>query len=97
MFIAWPGVPILLLHPFRFVDPVSGRCVRARYVAERHELGQRYAQWEIIGPPEIRDADPDAAHFNPYASRAVRNVGATIAVAPAAGGERRRWVVGVAV
>ena len=38
MFIAWPGAPLLLLYPFRFVDPVTGRWVRARYKAERHEL-----------------------------------------------------------
>src|SRR5207344_2450781 len=44
----------LLLYPFRFVDPVTGRWVRARYKAERHELVQRYAQWEITGAPEIR-------------------------------------------
>jgi hypothetical protein len=34
-------------------DPVSGKWVRARYVAERHEIASRYAEWEITGPPEI--------------------------------------------
>lgn len=29
--------------------------VRARYVAELHEIRQRYAEWEIIGEPEVRD------------------------------------------
>jgi len=36
------------------------RRVRPRYVAERHEIATRYAEWEIIGPPEIRDVDPRA-------------------------------------
>src|SRR5438034_11274760 len=46
--------PPLLLYPFRFFDPVRRRSVRARYLAERHEIEVRYARWEIIGPPEIR-------------------------------------------
>ena len=67
MFIAWPGAPLLLLYPFRFVDPVTGRWVRARYKAERHELVQRYAQWEIIGAPEIRRVgDGTSDTFNPF-------------------------------
>jgi hypothetical protein len=35
--------PILALYQFRFRDPVSGKWVRARYVAERHEIAARYA------------------------------------------------------
>ena len=67
MFIAWPGAPLLLLYPFRFVDPLTGRWVRARYKAERHELVQRYAQWEIIGAPEIRRVGSDmSGTFNPF-------------------------------
>ena len=56
--------PPLLLYPFRFFDPVRGRWVRARYLAERHEIEVRYAQWEIIGPPEIRGGY--ATMFNPW-------------------------------
>ena len=41
MFIAWPGAPLLLQYPFRFVDPVTGRWVGARYKAERPEVGER--------------------------------------------------------
>ena len=41
------------LFPFRFRGPLSGKSIRARYLAERHELEQRYAEFEIIGPPEI--------------------------------------------
>ena len=37
--------PLLILFPFRFRDPVSGKWVRAQYVAERHELAARYAAW----------------------------------------------------
>jgi hypothetical protein len=35
--------PLLILFPFRFRDPVSGKWVCARYVAERHEIEARYA------------------------------------------------------
>ena len=42
------------LYPLWFRDPVSGKWVRARYVAERSVIAERYREWEIIGPPEIR-------------------------------------------
>jgi hypothetical protein len=35
--------PILVLFPFRFRDPLSGKWARARYVAEHHEIVARYA------------------------------------------------------
>ena len=47
-----PGV--LLLYPFRYVDPVTGKWRRARYVAELHEIAARHERWEIVGRPEIR-------------------------------------------
>jgi len=59
-------MPRLELFPFRYRDRVSGKWVRARYVAERHEIAACYAQWEIIGPPEIRDVDPHARYFMPW-------------------------------
>ena len=59
-------MPRLELFPFRFRDPVSRKWVRARYVAERHEIEARYAEWEITGPPEIRHVEPSAAYFNPW-------------------------------
>ena len=31
-----------------------------------HEIKARYAEWEIIGPPEIRDVDPSARYFSPH-------------------------------
>ena len=42
------------LFPFRFRDPLTGKWVRARYLAERKEIAARYAEWEITGAPEIR-------------------------------------------
>lgn len=54
-------MPRLELFPFRLRDPVSGRWVRARYVAERHEIEKRYAEWKIVGPAEIRNVEPSAA------------------------------------
>jgi len=61
-------MPRLTLYPFRYRNPVSGKWKRARYVAERHEIAARHApgEWEIIGPPEIRDVDAHAQHFHPY-------------------------------
>jgi len=57
----------LLLYPFRFFDPIRRRWIRARYLAERREIESRYAQWEIIGPPEIRmRGDPERDSFNPF-------------------------------
>jgi len=58
------------LYPFRFRDPVTGRWVRARYRAEREEIERRYAEHEIIGPPEVRDGDPDAPRFTPHGAGA---------------------------
>lgn len=45
---------ILKLYPFKFLDPVSKRWVKARYVAELHEIQARYEKWEITGEPELR-------------------------------------------
>jgi hypothetical protein len=39
----------LELFPFRFRDPLTGKWVRARYVAERHVIAERYAEYENIG------------------------------------------------
>jgi hypothetical protein len=56
--------PILVLFPFRFRDPVSGKWVRARYVAERNVIVERYCEWEITGPPELRRSV--GASFSPW-------------------------------
>ena len=38
--------------------------LRARHVAERHEIEMRYREWEIIGEPEYRR--PMGAAFSPW-------------------------------
>src|SRR5437762_10900487 len=55
-------------YPFRFFDDVTKKWTRARYVAELHVIAERYAQWEIIGPPEIRSGSPTM--FTPWARSA---------------------------
>jgi hypothetical protein len=54
----------LLLFPFRYRDARTGKWVRARYKAEVHVIAERFAEWEIIGPAEQREANP--VGFNPY-------------------------------
>jgi len=54
------------LFPFRYRDHLTGKWVMARYVAERHEITARHKEWEITGPPEIRDVDPNARYFTPW-------------------------------
>ena len=46
------AMPRLELFPFRYRNPVTGKWVRARYVASREEIAKGNAEWEIIGPPE---------------------------------------------
>jgi len=55
-------------YPFRFFDDVTKKWTRARYVAELHVIAERYAQWEIIGPPEIRSGS--ATMFTPWSTSA---------------------------
>lgn len=62
--------PRLELFPFRYRDPRSGKWIRARYVAERHEIAARHTEYEIIGPPEIRNVNPDARYFTPHVGAA---------------------------
>jgi hypothetical protein len=60
----------LELFPFRYRDPLTGKWVRARYVAERHVIAEGYAEFEIIGPPEIRRRGPRCALLQPGGRRA---------------------------
>jgi hypothetical protein len=55
---------ILLVYPFRFRDPLTRKWTKARYLAERRELEERYVEFEIIGEPEIRW--PVGVGFNPW-------------------------------
>ena len=59
-----PWAEPVSLYPFRFRDPLTGKWVRARYVAERREIAARYTQWEIIGAPELRALS--GAVFSPW-------------------------------
>src|SRR5678816_2611898 len=58
--------PRLELFPFRYRDPCTGKWIRTRHVATREDIAARYGEWEIVGPPEIRDVDPDARYFSPW-------------------------------
>ena len=51
------GWPRALNCSFRYRDPRTGKGVRARY-----------AEWEILGPAEIRDVEPEARYFTPHRS-----------------------------
>jgi len=88
--------PRLELFPFRFRDPVTGKWVRARYVAELHEIKQRYAEFEIIGTPEIREVSSDARHFTPHPRETpIGNLGPVLTIVGWKPG-RRVAVAGVA-
>jgi hypothetical protein len=65
---------LLQLFPFRYRDELTGKWVRARYVAERHVIAERYKEWEITGPPEIR-GDPDEGYFRPHPPPAQKPLG----------------------
>lgn len=54
----------LELFPFRYRDPLTGRWTKARYKATREEIAARHADWEIVGPAEIRASI--GGSFNPY-------------------------------
>lgn len=49
--------PLELL--LRYRNRLTGKWINgALYVAKRHGIAARYADWEIIGPPGIREVDP---------------------------------------
>jgi hypothetical protein len=95
---------VLVLYYFRFRDPVSGKWVRTRYVAERHEIEARYKEWEIVGQPEYRR--PVGGRSNPgersRRRRVVRAAGGSSASHPSGRSARvhglsvlhRRWKCG---
>jgi hypothetical protein len=59
----------VVLYPFRFVDPLTGKWVRARYRASREELELRYrhTRWEITGEPMV--ITDRSGSFNPHRGR----------------------------
>jgi hypothetical protein len=75
-------MPRLELFHFRYRDELTGKWKLARYVAERHVIAARHAEFEIIGPPEIREVDPDARYFSPHRNpQAVGNLGPVLTIA----------------
>jgi hypothetical protein len=62
-----PSADTLRLYPFRFRDPVSGKWLHARYVAELDVIAALYRVWEIVGAPELRR--PTEAAFTPWRTK----------------------------
>ena len=60
--------PRLELFAFRHRDPRFGKWFRARYRAERQEIAARCAEWEITGPAEMQDVNPEARYSTPHKS-----------------------------
>jgi len=56
----------LLLYPFRYRDEATGKWVAARYVAELHEIEARHTEWQLTGPPEVRELAGKGRYFTPY-------------------------------
>jgi hypothetical protein len=56
----------LELFLFRYRDARTGKWTLARYRAERREIEARYAEFQIVGPPEIREIDRDRRRFSPH-------------------------------
>jgi hypothetical protein len=52
-------MPTLLLYRFRYFDTLRNKWMTARYAAERQEIECRYAQYELIEPPEVRHVADD--------------------------------------
>ena len=52
------------VFPFRYRDPLTGKRIRARYMAELHVIAECYAEWELTGPAEIRT--PIEGWLNPF-------------------------------
>jgi len=52
----------LLLYAFCYKSSLTGKCVKARYRAELHEIRERYAEFELIGDPEILRAHRGRRH-----------------------------------
>jgi hypothetical protein len=52
-------MPTLRLYRFSYFDPLRNRWLMARYAAQREEIAQRYTQYELIEPPEVRHVAQD--------------------------------------
>jgi len=64
-------VPTLHFYSFRYRDQHTGKWIRARYLAKVPVIQRQYAEWELTGPPEIREApdNPSLDYFDPFRSR----------------------------
>ena len=51
--------------PFKYYDELRRKWIRARYVAELAVIADRYEQWEVTGPPELRSDTPLEPHNSP--------------------------------
>jgi hypothetical protein len=49
--------------PFRYRDPLTGRWLRARCLAERDEIAARYKEWEIERHPRRRRSSRSCARI----------------------------------
>jgi hypothetical protein len=56
--------PMMIVTPRR--SPVTGKWVKARYVAELQEIRDHYAEFELIGEPEVRETNVLWTGFNPF-------------------------------
>ena len=55
---------LVVLYPFRYVDPVSGKWVQARYKASLADIAARHERWQITGDAELRKGEGDT--FKPW-------------------------------
>ena len=58
--------PRIELFAFRYRDPIGRKWIRARYVATREEIAQRYEHFEILGSGEVRGVDREDRYFTPH-------------------------------
>ncbi len=62
----WLSRHPLAVYAFRYLDPRTGKWVRARYKASLDEIRARYDRWQTIGTPEIRGS---VKMFTPFGER----------------------------
>ena len=70
-----PTLESRTLTSVAFSKPALMASVRARHKLQVPALQRRYAEWEIVGPPEIRHVTPGPIeHFNPFKAPAPARV-----------------------
>jgi hypothetical protein len=58
----------LMLYPFRFRDQLTGQWVRARHKMQVPEIQRYYGDWQLVGPPEIRNVTQASTTYSPFLS-----------------------------